>query len=233
VNWVTTLDLRKNLLQGVPFTMLRFRSLTHLDLSHNLIEADSVPVHLQWLSKLKLLTLEENPFVNGCDRWPPASWDWAQPQQAFERMRTLGEEKVPCDQLKAIVVGQVRCFVWISTPLLTFRAFKKEGVGKSTLIDTLCRSLNDESAMKHKFAKWRKRILERREGRHWTDGIDLLQATLPNPDPQGVPLTLTLWDFAGQAVYYPTHQFFLPEHAIFVVAFDLTSSSSVGRVHYW
>lgn len=210
VNWITLLDLRRNLLQGIPFSLTRFRALTALDISYNCIEADSVPVHLQRLTRLVSLNVEGNPFVT----WEPKATG-AQPAGPLcARMCALGEERVPCDQIKAIVVGQ-------------------EAVGKSTLIDTLCRSLNDESAVKHKFFRWRKRLLERRDGRQWTDGIDLLQATLTQSDPAAPPLTLTLWDFAGQAVYYPTHQFFLPEHAVFIVCFDLTVASSMARVHYW
>ncbi len=96
---VAVLDLRRNCLQGIPYSLLRFRSLTMLDISHNSIEADSVPVHLHRLAKLKILQVEENPFVN----WTTNS---ASPAHSFLQMRIIGEERVPCDQLKAIVVGQ-------------------------------------------------------------------------------------------------------------------------------
>jgi GTPase SAR1 family protein len=143
--------------------------------------------------------------------WTP---DPQSPSLTMAQMRQMGEEKAACMSLRAIVIGQ-------------------ENVGKTTLVDTLYRSLNDEGLMKHQLAKWKKRFQERKEGRQWTDGIEICNTLLPNLDPTGSPLSLNIWDFAGQAVYYPTHQLFLPDHAMFIVVFDLSLPSSVARVHYW
>ncbi len=205
--WVTVLDLRKNFLSGLPYSITALKSLTVLDVSSNLIDSDSVPLHLATLNKLSTLSVNDNPFVT----WQV---DPQTPSVSMVAMKMLGEERVPCSFLKAIVIGQ-------------------EAVGKTTLVDTLYRSLNDEGLMKHQLAKWKKRFQERKEGRHWTDGIEICQTMLPNADPNGAPLTLSIWDFAGQAVYYPTHQLFLPDKAVFIVVFDLSSPPSMARVHYW
>jgi hypothetical protein len=35
------------------------------------------------------------------------------------------------------------------------------------------------------------------------------------------PVTLGIWDFAGQEVYYTTHQFFLTTRSIYVIVFSI------------
>lgn len=82
-----------------------------LDVSGNLIEADSLPVHVAALKKLRVLRLEDNP----CCTWQS---DPQAPSASIAHMRALGEERIPCDFLKMIVIGQ-------------------EAVGKTTLVDTL------------------------------------------------------------------------------------------------
>ncbi|KAH3853806.1 hypothetical protein DPMN_096341 [Dreissena polymorpha] len=37
-------------------------------------------------------------------------------------------------------------------------------------------------------------------------------------------ITVSVWDFAGQSLYYSTHQFFLNERSIYVVVMDMTRS---------
>jgi leucine-rich repeat kinase 2 len=46
-----------------------------------------------------------------------------------------------------------------------------------------------------------------------TDGIDIFDwiETISIDDGMKVDLTINAWDFAGQVVYYTTHQFFLSQ----------------------
>lgn len=37
------------------------------------------------------------------------------------------------------------------------------------------------------------------------------------------PVSFTVWDFAGQEVYYSTHQFFLSQRSIYIVVFDMST----------
>src|SRR5271163_4292250 len=37
------------------------------------------------------------------------------------------------------------------------------------------------------------------------------------------PVTLGIWDFAGQEVYYTTHQFFLTTRSIYVIVFSIST----------
>lgn len=67
-----------------------------------------------------------------------------------------------------------------------------------------------------------------------TDGIDIMdwkeQVTLENGSK--VDVTINTWDFAGQTVYYTTHQFFLSERSVFAVLFDVTDPD-LSRLSYW
>ncbi|KAH3744947.1 leucinerich repeat kinase [Pelomyxa schiedti] len=58
-----------------------------------------------------------------------------------------------------------------------------------------------------------------------TDGIDIQEFQLRNID-------FTVWDFGGQAVFLPTHQFFLTGRALYLVLFDLHNPNS-QRTEYW
>ena len=40
------------------------------------------------------------------------------------------------------------------------------------------------------------------------------------------------WDFGGQEIFYPTHQFFLTKHAVYVIVFNL-ANYQMERIEYW
>jgi GTPase SAR1 family protein len=48
-----------------------------------------------------------------------------------------------------------------------------------------------------------------------TDGIDVHTWRPANSD-----IAVSIWDFAGQQLYYATHQYFLSENAVYCVVFD-------------
>jgi TPR repeat protein/serine/threonine protein kinase/GTPase SAR1 family protein len=59
-----------------------------------------------------------------------------------------------------------------------------------------------------------------------TDGIDVHTFSLKGMD-------LTWFDFGGQAVFYPTHQFFLTAQCIYLLCFKFGDEESVERTEYW
>jgi len=61
-----------------------------------------------------------------------------------------------------------------------------------------------------------------------TDGIDICTLSVPNAS-----LHFSVWDFAGQDVYYATHQFFLSPRAIYVLVFNLMADEQSNRLEYW
>lgn len=48
-------------------------------------------------------------------------------------------------------------------------------------------------------------------------------------------ITINIWDFAGQQVYYATHSFFLSEWSIYLLVFNLVESEKNTDMYidYW
>lgn len=76
-----------------------------------------------------------------------------------------------------------------------------------------------------------------------TDGIKISHFMFPFEDqahahPQEQEddqqmVTVSVWDFGGQEVYYPTHQLFLSNRSIYLIVFNLIDPSSEARVDFW
>jgi hypothetical protein len=68
-----------------------------------------------------------------------------------------------------------------------------------------------------------------------TDGIDINDwgVTIPyGPEGQSETVTLSTWDFAGQEIYYATHQFFLSARSLYFLVFNLLSPVQ-SHVEFW
>lgn len=46
-------------------------------------------------------------------------------------------------------------------------------------------------------------------------------------------VTVSVWDFAGQEIYYTTHQFFLSRRSLYLLLFNLCNAASETRVEFW
>ncbi|KAL6046584.1 Myotubularin-like phosphatase domain [Balamuthia mandrillaris] len=68
-----------------------------------------------------------------------------------------------------------------------------------------------------------------------TDGIDIEDLFVPIMTREGEKqkVHVSVWDFAGQELYYTTHQFFLSEQSLYVVAFNLATGLENSRVEHW
>eukprot|EP00026_Physarum_polycephalum_P000314 Phypoly_transcript_00314.p1 GENE.Phypoly_transcript_00314~~Phypoly_transcript_00314.p1 ORF type:complete len:1738 (-),score=158.13 Phypoly_transcript_00314:23-5236(-) len=65
----------------------------------------------------------------------------------------------------------------------------------------------------------------------WTVNQALTQDLLPLEDDR---LVFSCWDFAGQEVYYTTHQFFLSQRSLYLVIFDMRHpDEELSRLEYW
>jgi leucine-rich repeat kinase 2 len=87
----------------------------------------------------------------------------------------------------------------------------KEGVGKTTIASALT---------KKKKPHGKDGVLLS------TEGVDI---TNWNPKSS---VKFSLFDFAGQEVFYPTHQFFLSPKSLYLVVFDV-SKRDYSSIEYW
>ncbi|XP_013414940.1 uncharacterized protein LOC106176900 [Lingula anatina] len=69
------------------------------------------------------------------------------------------------------------------------------------------------------------------EGEAITDGIDINMWTVKHGDQE--PITYSVWDFAGQTLYYNTHQFFLSKRAIYVLVWNTRLGYEHAGLDFW
>jgi internalin A len=64
-----------------------------------------------------------------------------------------------------------------------------------------------------------------------TPGIEIRPWELPCPD--GEPVKVHVWDFAGQEITHETHRFFLTERSLYVVVLDGRGGQQMEDAEYW
>jgi GTPase SAR1 family protein len=76
-----------------------------------------------------------------------------------------------------------------------------------------------------------------------TDGIEIVPLEVPiseeaavgsgKESAAGETMTFMLWDFAGQEVYYTTHQFFLSHRAVYIIVWNVRLGTRHSGLDYW
>lgn len=64
-----------------------------------------------------------------------------------------------------------------------------------------------------------------------TDGINIDDWQIDLED--GTTLTYSMWDFAGQSVYYNTHQFFLSSRGVYLLVWNVRLGSEYAGLEFW
>lgn len=64
-----------------------------------------------------------------------------------------------------------------------------------------------------------------------TDGIKIDDWIIETDE--GSTLTYSMWDFAGQSVYYNTHQFFLSSRGVYLLVWNVRSGSEYAGLEFW
>lgn len=96
----------------------------------------------------------------------------------------------------------------------------KENIGKTSIIKGFTRTWGLEDA-------------ERREP---TDGIEMKRwnPRIPTDFRTVENTTIHLWDFAGQEIFYTTHQFFLNDASLTLLVFDITKGLDIeNKLSFW
>lgn len=208
--------LDQNRLTELPEDIGSLTSLSCLNLRQNKIM--ELPLTFRFLVNLK------QEFYVDVDnfRMPPKEIVKKGTTSIRDFMTGLTEGSTPCYRMKLVVVGQ-------------------ENVGKTSLLRRL-RALKETSS---------KRTITplRRTQPHAstssllapstisTDGIDIESVSFSHQPEAGgnrVQIELSTWDFAGQEIYYTTHQFFLSDRSVFLVVFDLRYDvQQHSRIEFW
>eukprot|EP01104_Vermistella_antarctica_P020132 TRINITY_DN840_c0_g1_i1.p1 TRINITY_DN840_c0_g1~~TRINITY_DN840_c0_g1_i1.p1 ORF type:complete len:1486 (-),score=419.48 TRINITY_DN840_c0_g1_i1:95-4552(-) len=234
-------DLRSNQLAALPSDIGKLTRLTRLMLSRNAL--DFLPHQLSALSRLKTLDLAENPF-NGI------------PHQTLVH-GTLDQNSLPklFGFLREIGKGGAERYSRVRL------MFVGEGaVGKTSLIEVMRKRQMKEQKNEDKFTltssggtgaggkvKGGEAI---RDGKSKTneppktvatDGIDITSLSLrvagSGLDKERqlddvAAITFDCWDYAGQDLYYVTHNFFMSDSGVYIVVFNLVEDD-YSKVEYW
>ncbi|KAL6057002.1 Myotubularin-like phosphatase domain [Balamuthia mandrillaris] len=204
------LELRNNAIAWLPPQLPKLGSLTKLDVENNMLR--ELPREMGTMTRLQELKLRGNTsLLDGSFLPPEALANGTRGILAFLRDLLKGAER--CYRMKLMFVG-------------------REAAGKTSLSYYL---QNDKKMDKAPLS---------------TDGIDINQWNIPfgQLDPalaekymkdnwKNDPVTFSVWDFAGQEVYYSTHQFYLSRRSIYIVVFNLMDKNIMAgnfrRVEYW
>ncbi|MEO0348763.1 MAG: leucine-rich repeat domain-containing protein [Cyanobacteria bacterium P01_A01_bin.15] len=63
-----------------------------------------------------------------------------------------------------------------------------------------------------------------------THGIEIKALQLKHPAETDATMTLNTWDFGGQEIYHATHQFFLTNRSLFLLAFNARLGFEQGKL---
>jgi internalin A len=66
-----------------------------------------------------------------------------------------------------------------------------------------------------------------------THGLRIEELGLPHPGEPSVTMAVSVWDFGGQDIYHATHQFFLTNQSVFLLAWSANNSTERDRLGYW
>eukprot|EP01097_Dermamoeba_algensis_P009639 TRINITY_DN6874_c0_g1_i1.p1 TRINITY_DN6874_c0_g1~~TRINITY_DN6874_c0_g1_i1.p1 ORF type:complete len:341 (-),score=42.42 TRINITY_DN6874_c0_g1_i1:4-1026(-) len=211
------LDLSHNTLTHLPSTIGRLTNLTNLKLRYN--KLDGLPIDLLSITSLKTIDLKENQLVI-----PPASSVKGGLKEILSYLKDLKNSTTFCSRLKLMVVGA-------------------ESVGKSSIV----KSLQGKNKRGRRLKSFNKQPsnptlgtlssagsqsgITRQDLTH-IDVVDISEVTVDDSEKKH-SITFSVWDFAGQEIYYAAHQLFMTEHSIYLLVWDLSKSEEENRISYW
>ncbi len=207
---LTLLYLYHNQLTVVPTELGQLTNLTRLDLDQNQLTA--LPSSLGQLSNLTWLSLDQNQLIalpsslGQLTNLARLSLDQNPLTLPPPEIVEQGTDAILA-YLQAQLTGTPQ---WVSKLLVVGEG----GVGKTSLLRVLNRELFDQQEST-------------------TSGIAIGSLRLPHPAIADVTMQLNTWDFGGQEIYHATHQFFLTNRSLFLLAWNARLGWEQGKLVYW
>ena len=231
---LTQLDLSYNQLSALPPEIAQLTNLTQLDLSYNQLSA--LPPEIAQLTHLTWLDLSNNQLK----ALPPEIAQLTHLTQLYlysNRLRALPPEIAQLTHLTQLslsnnpLTSPPREIVWQGKRAIL--AYLRErshnsqqqwvskllvvgegGVGKTSLLRVLLgEAFNTQESTTH--------------------GIEIRSLNVAHPTKADVTMQLNTWDFAGQEINHATHQFFLTNRSLFLLAWNARHGFEQGKLYYW
>jgi len=221
---MTTLVVPRFHLKALPTEIGILTTLRSIDLSYNALmvlpveignlsqlrrldlrcnELRNLPWTIGHLPKLKELLLKGNPFSE-----LPSELLQQKTEHIKTFLKSLQSGEVSCSRVKVLVVGE-------------------ENVGKTALIECLHEFNNSSDTKSSSIAKTASTTSTANMTSLSTDGIAIRSLMVDST------LRFSVWDFAGQQVYYSSHHLFITNDSLFLLVFNLAEANPFERVRYW
>jgi internalin A len=216
------LDLRNNQLTSLPPEIGQLSALTELWLNNN--QLTSLPPEIGDLKKLERLTLERNKLVSLPERLKDLV--------NLKELTLHGNEALG---LPVEVLGPTYGESGDTTPpakpqgILDYY-FSKQGFEARPLNEVKLLLVGRGGAGKTSVVERLMRGTFNKQ-QESTTGIALQDWSLPCPG--GEPVTVHVWDFAGQVIAHATHQFFMSARSVYVLVLTAREDSQREDAEYW
>ncbi|XP_052759659.1 uncharacterized protein LOC128202664 [Mya arenaria] len=199
--------------KGFPTCIFKIQTLKHLILKYHAIS--NVPDEVKNLPKLTELDLSENPKLKSLSAELGAlPLKQLNLKNCYE-LNTPPKEIVSrgfvavMGYLKRLRLGSIPCK---RTKLMMVGL---GGAGKTSLVQSL---------MSNRYRSFQD------HDEPITDGIQIKSWEIPVEDDK---VTYSVWDFAGQTVYYNTHQFFLSNRAVYLLLWNVRQGYEHAGLDFW
>ena len=209
---LTRLDLSNNLLVEIPEEVFKISSLKELYIRKNKIEIIS-PMLLK-LQQLEVLDLQDNNFAI-----LPPFFSKISSLRSFLFLSEVLQVPPKAVALKEFDVVKKFLSDRISHEVQTHRIrlmfVGQENVGKSSLMRALKTKTYDKKNIS-------------------TDGIHIDEWKMPMEIGGASSIVnATVYDFAGQDIYYSSHQFFLASESIYLIIWNVLDRFEESKIEYW
>ncbi|CAG5122482.1 unnamed protein product, partial [Candidula unifasciata] len=200
---------------GIPPVIFLLNGLETLHLDFQAIT--SVPVHICRLQNLKVLSISNNPLLESL----PGTLGHL-PNLKSVRLFSNPSLRTPPHEVVSRGFAAVKAYLKkLAGGFTECRRTKLMlvglgGAGKTSLLRALMSSNKKTAGTK---------------GEDITNGIDILPWTVRTSD--NLEVTYNTWDFAGQTLYYNTHQFFLSKRAVYLLLWSTRQGFEHAGLEFW
>ncbi|GFN82127.1 leucine-rich repeat serine/threonine-protein kinase 1, partial [Plakobranchus ocellatus] len=200
---------------GIPPVVFLMSSLETLHLNYQALTA--VPVHMCRLQNLRELSVSNNPLLESV----PGALGHL-PNLKSLRLTSNPSLRTPPHEVVSRGFASIKAYLKrLAGGFTECRRTKLMlvglgGAGKTSLLRALMSSDKKTAGTK---------------GEDITNGIDILPWTIKSQD--GIEVTYNTWDFAGQTLYYNTHQFFLSKRAVYLLLWSTRQGFEHAGLEFW